>query len=91
MSVMGLLELFNKWIVENGSTVLQERHIALFRDHLVAADKNTLALESENSELKSENSELKANNETLKGILQKQEKINGHSNLLEDAGGRILY
>ena len=95
---MGLLELFNTWIVECGSTVAEEKHIALFRDHLVAADKNTLALESDNSVLKTENSELKANaeqltkeNETLKGILQKQEKIEGHSSLLEEAGGRILY
>ncbi len=49
---MGLLELFNQWIIERGSAVVQEKHIALFRDQLVEADKINLALESENSILK---------------------------------------
>lgn len=95
---MGLHELFNKWIAEHYSTVVEDKHIALFRDHLVAADKKVLVLESEHAVLKTENNELKANaeqltkeNETLRGIIQKQEQHAGHRNLLEDVGGRILY
>jgi hypothetical protein len=49
---MGLIELFNQWIVERGSAVVQEKHIALFRDQLAAVDKKTTLLESEVSMLK---------------------------------------
>ena len=62
---MGLTDLFNKWIVERGSAVVHEKHLALFRDQLVAADKKILVLESEVATLTSENNELKATVEQL--------------------------
>jgi hypothetical protein len=36
---MGLVDYFNKWIVEHGSAVVQEKQIVFFRDQLDAADK----------------------------------------------------
>jgi len=49
---MGLLDLFNQWIVERGSAAVQEKHIALFRDQLAQADKRIVELESEITSLK---------------------------------------
>lgn len=62
---MGLTDLFNQWIVERGSAVVQEKHLALFRDQLVAADKKATLLETENSILKAENDKLKSEAQNL--------------------------
>lgn len=62
---MGLPDLFNQWIVERGSAVVQEKHLALFRDQLVAADKKVTLLETENSILKIENDKLKSEAQKL--------------------------
>jgi len=50
---MGLLELFSKLVVEHGSAEVQSKHIAMFKDQLVLADKRILELESENAVLTS--------------------------------------
>ena len=57
---MGLLDLFSKLVVEHGSAEVQSKHIALFKDRLALADKNTTLLESENAILKTENEKLKS-------------------------------
>lgn len=49
---MGLVDYFNKWIVEHGSAVVQEKQIAFLRDQLDAADKKISEFESENAILK---------------------------------------
>jgi hypothetical protein len=74
---MGLIDLFNQWITEHGSATVQEKHLSLFRDQLIASDKKSAVLESENTILKTENAELKAkvdqltkDNEKLRGKIQ---------------------
>jgi len=92
---MGFLDLFNKWIVEHGSTVVQEKQIAFFRDQMAAADKKILVLETENTRLTSENSDLKATvnqltkeNEVLRQKIQEYE--NPHKTLLNGVKLEIL-
>jgi hypothetical protein len=87
---MGFLDLFNKWIVEHGSAVVQEKQIAFFRDQMAAADKKILILETENTGLVSENSDLKTTvnqltkeNEVLRQKIQEYE--NPHKTLLNGA------
>jgi len=63
---MGLLELFNQWIVERGSAAVQEKHIALFKDQLAAANKKISLLESENAVLKSEVNKFKSESVNLR-------------------------
>jgi signal transduction histidine kinase len=70
---MGLLDLFNQWLVERGSAVVQEKHIALFRDQLLAADKKIASLSEEISILTAENSALNTENINLQN---KQLKLN---------------
>ena len=57
---MGLTDRFNNWIIEHGSAIVQEKHIAFFRDQLTAADKKISTLEQENISLKQENTNLKS-------------------------------
>ncbi len=78
---MGLTDLFNQWIVERGSAVVQEKHIALFRDQLSLADKRIVKLELENTNLKqkltdseSEISQLKKGNEQLKKAIEEHKR-----------------
>ena len=63
---MGLLDLFNQWIVERGSAAVQERHLSMFRDQLAMTDKKISMLESENAALKTENDKFKAEVENLR-------------------------
>jgi len=67
-----------KLIIEHGSAVVQEKHISLFRDQLIASDKKAALLEAENAILKKENADLKTkvenltkDNEKLRGKIQK--------------------
>lgn len=86
---MGLIDLFNQWVVERGSAVVQEKHIALFRDQLIAADKKALVLESENSILKTENEQLKSGLDQLRNKIQTHDQPT-HDVLLEDVQVKIL-
>ena len=63
---MGLLDLFNKWITEHGSAAAHEKHIALFRDQLLAADKKIASLNEELVSCRGENKALRSENVTLK-------------------------
>ncbi len=93
---MGLIELFNQWIVERGSAVVQEKHLALFRDQLATADAKTAKLESENSILQHQINQLKLDLEETKnenGILKEQirnNEKNSHTNDLEEIKKNIL-
>lgn len=78
---MGLLELFNKWIVERGSAEVQTKHIALFKDQLTLADKKAtlletkiLELEAENEKLKSDLQESQQENKILRSKIQEYEQ-----------------
>ena len=78
---MGLIDLFDKWIVERGSAVVQEKQISLFRDQLSIADKRISDLESENVVLKrkldnseSKSKQLTQENSELKKKIQTYEK-----------------
>lgn len=98
---MGLLDLFSKLVVEHGSAEVQSKHIALFKDQLMLADKKITELETENAALKSkfENAEttiekLTKENEILRSKIKEYEQTTEHSthnNLLEEIRGRILY
>jgi len=68
---MGLIDLFNQWITEHGSAVVQEKHLALFRDQLIASDKKAALLESENAVLKTKVEQFTKDNEELRSIIQK--------------------
>lgn len=85
---MGLLDLFNQWIVEHGSAVVQEKHLALFRDQLVALEKKALVLESENAILKATVEQLTENNEKLRQEIQRRDDIiqkdKSHNNLPDE-------
>ena len=79
---MGLIDLFNQWITEHGSAVVQEKHLSLFRDQLIAVDKKAALLESENTILKTENAKLKTtvnqltkDNEELRSKIQKHDQL----------------
>lgn len=85
---MGLLALFNQWIVEHGSAIVQEKHLALFRDQLIAADKKARVLELENANLNAAVEQLTVNNEQLRQKIQRRndviQKEKFHNNLLKD-------
>ena len=68
---MGLIDLFNQWVTEHGSAAAQEKHIALFRDQLVAADKKIASLNEELTSCRMTNETLKSEN-----IILKEEKSN---------------
>lgn len=70
---MGLVDYFNKWIVEHGSAVVQEKQIVFLRDQLSAADKKNAELESENGILKVK---LKKCEFDLNKSSQENEKLN---------------
>lgn len=63
---MGLLDLFNQWIIERGSAIVQEKHLAYLRDILVNADREITALRSEVTALRSENAVLRSEITVLK-------------------------
>ncbi len=93
---MGLLDLFNQWIVERGSSIVQEKHLSLFRDQLALADKKSSELESENTvlqskikQLESELEKLNRENEILKKIIKTSEN-NKHNEPLEEIKQNIL-
>jgi len=93
---MGLLDLFSKLVVEHGSAEVQTKHIALFKDQLVAADKRILELESEVTGLKGqlENSEsalkkFQIEDKELRSKIQEYEK-SSYGNLLEQIKVDIL-
>lgn len=80
---MGLTDLFNQWIVERGSAVVQEKHIALFRDQLVVADQKVLVLQTKNEELQSKIDQLQQENEILREKIQEYDKV-FHESLQND-------
>lgn len=100
---MGLLDLFDKLISERGSALVQEKHIALIREQLLAADKKIASLNDELVRLTGENSTLKTENIALQN---KQLELNAtidrltkenetfknplHSNLLDELKVDIL-
>jgi hypothetical protein len=82
---MGLTDLFNKWIVEHGSAIVQEKQIAFFRDQLVAADKKAVLLESENAGLKTKIENLESDLETsIKENEELRSKIQEYEHIDED-------
>lgn len=72
---MELIDRFNELIVEHGSSVVQEKHIALFRDQLSLADKKIFELEFKVSNL---NIQL----EKAKSAIQKLTKENEEQNTI---------
>jgi hypothetical protein len=95
---MGLLDLFNQWIVERGSATVQEKHIALFRDQLTLADKRITELESEITSLKSKlkNSQTTINQLTkesaeLKKINHVSEKTSHDDSLPKEQEKILLF
>jgi len=95
---MGLLDLFNQWIVERGSATVQEKHIALFRDQLTLADKRIIELESEITSFKSKlkNSQTTINqltkeNAELKKKNQVSEKPSHNSSLIKEQDQILLF
>jgi len=97
---MGLLDLFTKLVVEHGSSEVQSKHIALFKDQLALADKKITELETENTALKSQltNAEttiqkLTKEHEELRAKEQKYEKTTNkpsHDGSLEEIKVKIL-
>ena len=92
---MGFLDLFNKWIIEHGSAVVQEKQIVFFRDQMAAADKKILILETERTDFARENSDLKTTvnqltNETEILRQKIQEYENPHKTLLNGTKLEIL-
>ncbi|MCK4827440.1 ArsR family transcriptional regulator [bacterium] len=63
---MGLLDFFDRFIVEHGSAKIQEKHIALLKEQVTVFDRKFLLLESDNRDFRAENEKLKANNLNLK-------------------------
>ena len=86
---MGLTDLFSKFIIEHGSAIVQKKHIALFRDQLIAADKKSALLESENGELKATVNQLTKDNEILRDKIQKYDQAS-HNGLPDEIKVKIL-
>ena len=94
--ITALRDSFEKLIIEHGSAVIQEKHIALFKDQLLIAEKENAKLTTENTVLneklkvlESENQNLKNENEQLKKKVQSYEQPN-HDNLLAETKINIL-
>ena len=93
---MGLLDLFNQWIVERGSAVVQKKHLALFRDQLALSDQKMTQLNSEKSvletkisQLESELEKLSEENKALKVQIEESQN-NSHNSPLEEIKQNIL-
>lgn len=56
---MGLIDMIDKLIVEHGSSVVMEKHVALYKDQLVLIREKVVELEKRLSNAQRENDELK--------------------------------
>ena len=52
--ITALSDLFGKLIIEHGSAVIQEKHIALLKEQFSLLEKENTSLKAENNELKNE-------------------------------------
>ena len=86
---MTLLELFDKWIVERGSAKVQEKHIALFRDQVAAAEAKISVLDNENCNLTTKLEASVKEIEILKKTLKEYE-TKSHDLTIEETETKIL-
>lgn len=87
--ITALSDLFSKLVIEHGSAVIQEKHIALFKDELAILKDKFAILAAENQQLKTENQNLKTENTQLKKKIQIYEKPT-HDNLLDENKIKLL-
>lgn len=73
-----LSDLFSKLVVEHGSAIITEKHLALFKDQLTLAEKEIKKLTSALEDCQAENNKLRE-------IVQKHQKPNDDSTLNETA------
>ena len=84
-----LPELFSKLVVEHGSAVVQEKHIALLKEQFALLEKELSASTLRASELEEENKRLKSDNQNLRQEIQRRddvsEKVKSHDDLLKSS------
>lgn len=94
--ITAISDLLNKLVIEHGSAVIQEKHIALLKEQATILEKKTVSLESEIMTLKEENTELKTLNQNLRNEnIDLKQKVQGyekpdHASPLEDIQTKIL-
>lgn len=91
-----LSDLFSKLVIEHGSAVIQEKHIALLKEQFAILERENTRLtasleksETKNQILKTENQALKKENIQLKKKIETYEKST-HDNLLDKEQVLIL-
>lgn len=87
--ITALSDLFGKLIIEHGSAIIQEKHIALFKDELMILGKKLTESDSRIEQLESENQNLKTENTILKKKIQSYEKST-HEILLSEIEIKVL-
>lgn len=82
---MGLLDLVNQLVAEHGSSVIQEKFIALLKYEAASLEKHKAAIGAENVVLRKENESLKANNILLqKENAELKVKLQSHKQASHD-------
>ena len=94
--ITAISDLLNKLVIEHGSAVIQEKHIALLKEQAGILEKKVASLESENTTLKREVTDLKDRNQklsdentALKQVVHDYEKSDSDKPL-EDIQTKIL-
>lgn len=83
--IKALSNLFSKLVIEHGSAVIQEKHIALLKEQFLLLEKENTELKAQKQILATENRHLKADNEKLAIKIQTLEKLSsGHNNPLDN-------
>ena len=64
--ITALSDLLGKLVIEHGSAVIQEKHIALLKEQFAILERENAKLKTEKDQLQSENKVLKTENKNLK-------------------------
>jgi len=64
--ITALSNLFSKFVIEHGSAVVQEKHIALLKEQFSILERENTKLTAEKAELQSKNKILETENKALK-------------------------
>jgi ATP-dependent 26S proteasome regulatory subunit len=87
--ITALSDLFGKLVIEHGSAVIQEKHIALLKEQFTLLEKENTNLKSKIQILETENQNLKEKNGILTKKIQIYEK-SSHIILLDEIEVNIL-
>ena len=87
--IKALSDLFGKLVIEHGSAVIQEKHIALLKEQFSLLEKENANLKAQNQALETEKQNFKIENINLKKKIQLYEK-SSHVTTLDEIESKIL-